>query len=218
MRVEYEFIHLEDSDLYRDNAAHALAAVFDLGVNVAGLSGQYVADLFIVSGLAVQFERCNPVYVAGKSGAELLRHMDSEIETLLDDEVPYRLSRTSDYWVGWNVAWYQLSSGRTYKSIFEVLPYDRIKSMYYPLHEADERKFIGVCESVMAQASVASNLKRIRVAAGFSQAQLSEASGVGLRSIQMYEQRQKDINKAQGSTLLRLARALHCSMEDVMEL
>lgn len=158
------------------------------------------------------------MYVAGKSGAELLCYMDSGLEPLFAGTIPPRLSRTPDYWVGWNIAWYQLSSGRTYKSIFRVLPYNRIKSMYCPLHEADERKFIDVCEKAMTQALASSNLKRIREAAGFSQAQLAQASGVGLRSIQMYEQRQKDINKAQGSTLLRLARALHCSMEDVMEL
>ena len=33
----------------------------------------------------------------------------------------------------------------------------------------------------------------------------------------MYEQRQKDINKAQAQTLLRLSRVLYCSMEDLME-
>lgn len=40
------------------------------------------------------------------------------------------------------------------------------------------------------------NLKRIRTAKGYSQKQLAELSGVSLRSIQMYEQRRKDINKA----------------------
>ena len=51
----------------------------------------------------------------------------------------------------------------------------------------------------------------------FSQRELAYRSGVGLRSIQMYEQRQKDINKAQAQTLLRLSRVLYCSMEDLME-
>ena len=55
------------------------------------------------------------------------------------------------------------------------------------------------------------------VVAGLSQSELARASQVGLRSIQMYEQRQKDINKAQAQTLLRLSRVLYCSMEDLME-
>ncbi len=42
-------------------------------------------------------------------------------------------------------------------------------------------------------------------------------SGVSLRSIQMYEQRQKDINKAQSDSIYRLAKSLGCTMEDLLE-
>ena len=66
-------------------------------------------------------------------------------------------------------------------------------------------------------ASHETNLKRIRATKGYSQKQLAELSGVSLRSIQMYEQRQKDINKAQSDSLFRLAKALGCIMEDLLE-
>ena len=42
-------------------------------------------------------------------------------------------------------------------------------------------------------------------------------SGVSLRSIQMYEQRNKDINKASAETLYRLSKVFGCSMEDLLE-
>ena len=61
------------------------------------------------------------------------------------------------------------------------------------------------------------NLRRLRDAYGCSQQELSRLSGVSLRSIQMYEQRRKDINKAQAETLLRLSKVLGCSMEQLME-
>jgi len=35
--------------------------------------------------------------------------------------------------------------------------------------------------------------------------------------IQLYEQRQNDINKAQAGTLLNLTKALGCEMQDLME-
>ena len=60
-------------------------------------------------------------------------------------------------------------------------------------------------------------LKRIRTTKGYSQKQLSELSGVSLRSIQMYEQRNKDINKAQSESLYHLAKTLGCAMEDLLE-
>lgn len=61
------------------------------------------------------------------------------------------------------------------------------------------------------------NLKRIRKAAGLSQAKLAEVSGVNLRMIQFYEQGAKDINKAEVLTVYRLANALNCTVEDLIE-
>ena len=61
------------------------------------------------------------------------------------------------------------------------------------------------------------NLKRIRTDAGLSQTKLAEASGVSVRMIQHYEQRVKDINAAAALTVYRIARALDCTVEDLLE-
>ena len=61
------------------------------------------------------------------------------------------------------------------------------------------------------------NLRRQREIAGLSQSELARASQVGLRSIQMYEQRVNDIDKAQAHTVYKLALALGCAMEDLLE-
>lgn len=63
-----------------------------------------------------------------------------------------------------------------------------------------------------------SNLKRIRESRDMSQGKLSELSGVNKSMIQFYEQGVKDINKAQGVTLHKLARSLGCTIEDLLEL
>lgn len=52
---------------------------------------------------------------------------------------------------------------------------------------------------------------------GLNQRELAELSGVPLRTIQQYEQRQKDINKAQAQYLVMLAQVLCCDMRDLME-
>ena len=62
-----------------------------------------------------------------------------------------------------------------------------------------------------------SRLKEQRDAAGISQSRLAEASGVSIRMIQYYEQGFKDINKAQAFTIYKLAQALDCRMEDLIE-
>lgn len=61
------------------------------------------------------------------------------------------------------------------------------------------------------------NLKALRTLAGLSQSELAAQADVPVRTIKQYEQRQKDINKAQAVTLLRLARTLNCKVEDFME-
>lgn len=60
-------------------------------------------------------------------------------------------------------------------------------------------------------------LKLYRAKAGLSQSKLAELSGVNVRMIQYYEQGAKDINKAQADTILTLAKALNCNMEDLLE-
>ena len=63
----------------------------------------------------------------------------------------------------------------------------------------------------------AAGLKTIRENRGISQVELAALSGVKLRSIQMYEQKVNDIDKAQARTLYKLSRVLGCSIEDLLE-
>lgn len=61
------------------------------------------------------------------------------------------------------------------------------------------------------------NLKHKREETGISQSGLAESSGVSVRMIQHYEQGFKDINKAAAITVKRLADALGCKIEDLIE-
>ena len=60
-------------------------------------------------------------------------------------------------------------------------------------------------------------MKLIRQRVGISQRELSELSEVPVRTIQQYEQKQKNINKAQTEYLVRLSRVLCCDVEDLLE-
>ena len=130
---------------------------------------------------------------------------------------PEMTKRISCIWRGWAIAYYQWYSGRKYSDIFKVLSFEDLQKMYYTLHEADITKFVGIVDSKIKAYFSETNLKRIRTAYGFTQAELAERSGVSLRSIQMYEQRNKNINKASADTMYSLAKALGCTMEDLIE-
>lgn len=137
----YAIVELPPSP-YAHDLQEVLAFVFDIGVNLAGCTGEQVAQAFMASGLAEEFEKQNPVYVAGKSSYDLLRIM---LPLLPCDEVPapeLRYDRTPDFWAGWALAQYQMTTGCSYRSIFATATYDEIRSMYWPLHEAPESKFV----------------------------------------------------------------------------
>ena len=59
--------------------------------------------------------------------------------------------------------------------------------------------------------------KRIRTTYGITQFELAKKADVSLRSIQMYEQRNKDINKASVGTIYSIAKVLGCTIEDLLE-
>ena len=89
--------------------------------------------------------------------------------------------------------------------------------MYYTLHEADISKFADIADSRIREYFKDTNLKRIRSSYGCTQAELAKRSGVSLRSIQMYEQRNKDINKASVESLYRISKVLGCTIESLLE-
>ena len=117
------------------------------------------------------------------------------------------------------LAYYQWHTGRRFEDIVkDGLTLSTVMSMYI-LHEADENKFVETANEILSRnkAHRKTRLYEIRKARGFTQQQLSDASGVTLRMIQLYEQRQNDISKAQVNVVISLANALGCRVEDLLE-
>jgi DNA-binding transcriptional regulator YiaG len=174
--------------------------------------------MFITSGLSEQFGRGNPSVIAGKSGVELAVQT---IEAVTDEKItvaPVELDyRTKEYWAGWALAHYQWYTSMSFSAILRFLPFDDIIRMYPTLHEADISKFYSSADAIRIQKFPQTNLRRIRDIAGLSQAQLAAEANVSLRSIQMYEQRNKDVNRASAITLAKIAWVLDCDIEDLLE-
>lgn len=175
-------------------------------------------NLFTASPVSRQMENGEPACLVGKSGIEIVREI---IARTKGQELQYKPQecpeRSIEYWVGWAVAYYQWYSDKKYRDIFKAISFDDFQKMYYPLHEADITKFVDIVDSRIKAAFPETNLKRIRTVYGCTQAELAKRSGVSLRSIQMYEQRNKNLNKASADTLYRLAKVLGCAMEDLIE-
>ena len=205
-------------ETYLSKAQAALGDAFDYAVGTCHIPGSDFIKLFITSSVSKRMENGEPAILAGKSGIEIAA--DVVLETTgrqLETDPQEHFGRSREYWIGWAVCYYQWFSARSYSDIFKVLSYEDLENMYYTLHEADITKFVDIVDKKIREHFKDTNLKRIRSSYGCTQAELSKQSGVTLRSIQMYEQRNKDINKASADALYRISRVLGCSMESLLE-
>ena len=205
-------------EMYLSKAQVSLGDAFDYAINTCKIPGEDFIRFFTASSVSKRMENGEPAFLAGKSGIEIA--VDVVLETTgkqLDREPQEHMGRSREYWIGWAVCYYQWYSARSFSDIFKVLSFEDLQNMYYTLHEADITKFADIVDDKMRDHFKETNLKRIRTIYGCTQAELSERSGVSLRSIQMYEQRNKDINKASVEALYRISKVLGCTIEDLLE-
>ena len=204
-------------ETYLSSAQSAVGDAFDYAIDTCHIPGTDFVRMFAVSSVAKRMENGEPALLAGRSGIEIA--LDVVHETTgreLGIEPGESFGRSREYWIGWATCYYQWYSTRSYSEIFKALSYEDLEFMYPKLHEADITKFVDIVVRRIGEYFKDTNLKRIRRSYGCTQAELAERSGVDLRSIQMYEQRNKDINKANGETLYRISRALGCTMESLL--
>ena len=204
---------------YLNDAMKNLGEAVDYAVNSCQTEMRDFFNLFISSGVADQFGRGVPKVVSGMSGTELVLEVFQKsgvVRPLPEPQEEYDYS--SAYWCGWIIAYYQWYSGISFRDIFQSISAEELERLYSTLHEASEEKCVDTLNRMMQRNQGDSKLKVQRVAYNLTQKELSERSGVSLRSIQHYEQRTKDINKASGQTLSALAQTLGCRMEDLLEI
>ena len=60
-------------------------------------------------------------------------------------------------------------------------------------------------------------LKEMRQAAGLSQSQLAEKTGINVRTLQHYEQGSKNFDHARIDTILKVCLVLNCKLENLIE-
>lgn len=206
-------------ETYLTDAMNNLGDMFDYAICDLGYEPEMFFSQFLSSGVAACFERGNPKYVAGLSGVELACEVIYRTEKKRPKVEPSEaIDKSPEYWMGWILAYYQWYSAYSFVYLNRRgLSASRVLSLYPTLHEADLSKFVSVADSIIEKSKNEdiSNLKRIRQAKGITQKELARLSGVSLRMVQLYEQKQQDICKAEAQTLVNLSRALGCDASDL---
>ncbi len=202
------------SKTYLNDAMDNLGAMFDYAVNDGDYKADDFFDRFVASGVARNIELGNPKFLAGMSGVETAQEVLRRTEPAHKPfRQRFREQRTPEYWMGWALSYLQWHTGNSFSQLrSRKLGPTELLRLYPTMHEADLSKLealAGEHQDDMGKSA----LQTIRKQRGLSQAQLAKASGVSLRMIQLYEQGQRDIRKAEAGTIAALADALRCEMQ-----
>lgn len=210
-------IHAYDK-VYLEKARTTLGRMLDYAVYDLKYSLSAFYSLFLGSGVAADFGSGDFTLIAGKSGVELAYEVLERSGRTVERVKPrYTAGRSEEYWTGWSLAYYQWDTGLSFSEIARYIPIEDVQELYFPYHEMDIRQFVDKMNELYRAAKPETNLKLRRQVAGLSQKALAEESGIPLRTIQQYEQRQKSINKACVENVLSLAQVLCCRVEDLIE-
>lgn len=207
-------IHAYDKN-YLSKAQNNLASMLDFAVYDLEENLSYFYLKFLQSKICSQFERGESTVIVGKSGVELALDIIGD-ETLASKYRP-AANRTPEYWCGWALAYFQWQTNLGFKEINNYISISEILAMYSPYHEMDISQFCDKMIELYNKRKHNTNLKALRLDAGLSQSELAEISDIPVRTIQQYEQNQKNINAAKAETVVKLAKALNCTVEALME-
>ncbi len=203
---------------YLFHARNNFGRMLDVGVNHLNCPLKKFYQRFLAVSLSRRFADGEPNALVGHSGIELaFEVLPGSLQNDTANHRHFLLEATPEYWTGWALAYYQWLRGWSFQEIDGFAPIELVRELYHPYHEMDIRHFVEVLDEWYHAKCHASRLKSARIAAHLSQSQLAKVSGVPLRTIQQYEQRQKNINAGRADAVLALARTLHCEPAQLLE-
>lgn len=201
---------------YLEKSRTALARMFDFAVNDLGYSISDFYKMFLSSDISGKFENGNIQTLVGSSGVELAYEIIGDNERKIKPTYP--LDRSKEYWLGWALCYVQWATSLSFSDLTSFVPIEEMLDMYNPFHEMDIQHFLNSIIKKYNSRKKETNLKRRRKELGLSQSQLSKLSNIPLRTIQQYEQKQKNINNAKAECILSLSKVLYCKSEYLLEI
>ena len=200
-------------DIYLEEEQDWLGEFLETSVYVLKMGLKETWDSFLLSQHSLSLSVGDPFTICGKSGSEIA----FKIARKERQELPFIYDRKPEYWLGWALAYYQWYKNIPFSFITNHIGIADLLAFYNPYHEMDIVHFCDELDRIIKDSKKETNLKRLRKYCGLSQKDLSIITSIPLRTIQQYEQRQKNINKAQATYIFALAQALNCSPKDILE-
>lgn len=205
--IEFEYIY---------SAMEILASAFDFCVNHMQINQKKSINLFLISGIFEYYDIRSPKYMVGISGRELaLEILDKLNIDYANVDLNYvDFFKSKEYWAMYMLTYYKYKINISFNNLFKIIDINDIIDMYNPLHEASFDKFVEVIDEKLEDYksginSLSNKLKLLREQKDLTQKELSEMTGINLRTLQKYEINEKDIMKASYETVEKLKSVLN---------
>lgn len=217
---------------YLSNVQSNLGAMLDCGINTLEFDARDFYNMFLASDMSDKINKGDAYTICTLGGVELAEYVvcfamnnsnfihvkkasDPAFNQHLNDAIINVESR--EYWAGTVIAEYAWEKNISFDELDRNIPIEEVMKLYNDFKNADSLVINIRLDEMMKKASSVARLKVRRELMGFSQSELSKQSGVPLRTLQQYEQKQKNINNAKAIYLVNLSSALKCDVRDLME-
>ena len=207
-------INAYDENLLR-YARDNLGQFLDYGVNILNVSLSGLWSRFLIQNKSSRFAKGDYNLITAMSGFELAYQVAGF------DYGKVIINRKNDsveYWLGSVLAYAQWKLNISFQLINQYVPISELYSLYNPFHQLPDDKFVEFLSTAIRVRKGKINLEIYRKEAKLSRSELSAKSGVPLRMIEHYEQRIKNINKANCEYIISLSKALFVDPEALLEL
>ncbi len=207
------------SQMYLSDAMGNLGEMTEYAHDACHADLDDVFRCFIISGYASRFQAGDPRVVSGMSGTELYQAVMARcgFDSSSMPDALVRYDTDVYYWVGFIMAYYQWLRAMTFQQITSLIKTSDLIRMYPALHTVSEDRAVEEMDTFIRNKAQMTRLQEYRKRMGLTQAQLSEKSGVNLRTLQQYEVGDKDINKAAAGSVIAMAKVLHCNPETLLD-
>lgn len=226
------------SELIAERAYDSLGRMLDFSVRSLHMDAGSVMKLFVASQTADSFGRGDIRLICGMSGIELAYGILDRSGISYERTVQRNTaSLSSEYWVGYAIARMQRESALGFDVItglfspsdmiseYSKLRLEKLDSLPLSVGEAEKKSAMAdlghgfseeMCRRLGSMVSE-NSLRIMRKKNGLSQSALAKASGIPVRTIQQYEQGQKDIRKARAEYIVALSRVLSCDPASLLD-
>lgn len=217
---------------YVDNVATNLGAMLDCGINTLEFSGRDFYNMFLASDMSDKINMGDCYTICTLGGVELAEYVvcyamnntqyihvkkasDPAFNQHLNDAIIDVNSK--EYWVGNVIARYAWERDMSYGELDRAVPIEKLFDMYDEYKNADTLVINIRLDEMIKAADKTARIKVRRELMGITQSELAKRADIPLRTLQQYEQKQKNINNAKAIYLVRLANVLRCEVRELME-